>query len=183
MTEATGNDRIRQTDPDSLKIIYYPDPRLEEISVPIDVCDDHVAALVERMFELMFAARGVGLAAPQVALTVRLFLATPTFQPEDRQVFINPRIVSADGVVEDDEGCLSFPEISCKIKRSARVVVEAIGLDGRTFTCQGEGLAARIYQHEIDHLDGRLLIDRMGAIARLANRRALKSLENRFAAS
>ena len=183
MTEWTGNDRIRQVDPDSLKVLYYPHPLLTEIAVPIEACDDRVAGLAERMFELMFAARGVGLAAPQVGVTVRLFVASPTFQPEDRQLFINPRIILADGTQEGDEGCLSFPEISCKIKRSQRVVVEAVGLDGRTFTREGEDLSARIYQHEIDHLDGRLLVDRMGTIARMANRRALKSLENRFAVS
>ena len=182
MAEVAGNDRIRQVDLDALRIIHYPDPRLRDVSVPIEAFDRGLADLVERMFELMFAARGVGLAAPQVGVPVRLFVASPTFQHEDRQVFINPRILWATGTQDGDEGCLSFPEISCKIKRSEEVVIEAADVSGNTFTREGEGLAARIYQHESDHLDGRLLVDRMGTVARLANRRALKQLEGRFAA-
>lgn len=174
------NQKIRQTDLASLEIVRYPDPRLREVCTPVDEVDDSVRALVGRMFELMFASRGVGLAAPQVGVAVRLFVASPTFEPDDRRVFINPRILAASGAQEGDEGCLSFPEISCKIKRSAHVVVEALGLDGRAFTEEADELAARIYQHEIDHLDARLLVDRMGSVALLANRRALKDLEQRY---
>ncbi len=167
-------EKIRQADLSSLEIIHYGDPRLKEICTPLEEVDDSVGALVERMFELMFASRGVGLAGPQVGVTVRLFIASPTFQQDDRHVCINPEIVW-------EEGCLSFPGISCKIKRRNIVTVRALGLKGEQFKQTREELAARIFQHEIDHLDGKLLVDRMGSIAKLTHRRALKELQQRYA--
>lgn len=182
MVWMNGNDIIRSADISSLRLIYYPDPRLEQVCSEIsDPADAAVAEFVERMFELMFAGRGVGLAAPQVGVTARLFVASPTAEPADRQVYINPRIVSAEGSQEDDEGCLSFPGIFCKVKRSAAVTVRAQGLDGEWFEQTVHDLHARIIQHEGDHLDGRLLVDRMGSVARLSNRKALKSLQQRYA--
>lgn len=180
MRQTGANDKIRQVDLRALEILLYPDPRLQVACTPVGEVDGSVRALVGRMLELMFAHRGVGLAAPQVGVAARLFVASPGFDPEDCRVFINPRIVAASGVQEGDEGCLSFPEISCKLKRSARVTIEALDLAGRTFSQEAEELAARIYQHEIDHLDGRLLVDRMGSMARLAHRRALRDLQQRF---
>ena len=173
-----------QADTSALRIVYYPDPRLREVCNPIDdPTDPAVRALVERMFELMFAARGVGLAGPQVGLPVRLFGASPTFAEDDRFVCINPKILNAEGSQDGDEGCLSFPAITCKIKRADIVTIRATNLDGEQFEQTVEGLAARIFQHESDHLDGRLLVDRMGSVAKLANRRVLKELQERFAAS
>ena len=128
----------------------------------------------------MFEARGVGLAAPQVGVTVRLFVASPTFDPADRRVFVNPRIISAEGHEENEEGCLSLPGITCKVKRSSIVTVQGTNLDGETFEETVEELASRAYQHETDHLDGRLIIDRIGSVARLARRHALKELERQF---
>jgi len=177
-----GNEKIRQADLPCLKIIYYGDPRLREICTPIDEVDSSVRALVERMFELMFSSRGVGLAAPQVGVTVRLFIASPTFQTDDRRVYINPRIISVDGWQDGEEGCLSFPGITCRIKRRRLATIEATDLDGKAFEETGEELTARIFQHETDHLNGELLVDRMGSVARLANRRALKQLEEASAA-
>lgn len=172
-----------QADLAALSVILYPDERLREVCTPVEEVDDSVRALVERMSELMFAARGVGLAAPQVGAVVRLFIASPTFRPEDRRVYINPRIVSIDGRQDGDEGCLSFPGISCKIKRGKTATIRALNLAGQEFEETGEDLAARIFQHECDHLDGRLLVDRMGSVARLANRRALSDLRQRAAAA
>lgn len=174
-------DEALDADPASLCIIRYPDPRLRQICEPLEKVDDSVRAVIDRMFELMFESRGVGLAAPQVGLTVRLFVASPTFVPDDRRVYVNPEIIASDGVQDSDEGCLSFPDISCRIKRKRVVTVQAMGRDGKAFEETGEDLAARIFQHEIDHLDGRLLVDRMGTVAKLANRRALKELEEAFA--
>ncbi len=174
---------IRQVDPASLVVVRYPDPRLREVCAPVDEVDGPVRLLVERMFELMFASRGVGLAAPQVGIAVRLFIASPTFEESDRRVYIDPKIISGDGVQEGDEGCLSFPDISCKIKRHALVTIRARDLGGEWFEETGEELTARIFEHESDHLLGRLLVDRMGSVARLANRQALKELEETFAAS
>ena len=176
-----GNEKIQRASPPKLKIIRYPDPRLTELCTPVDEVDDSVRALVERMFELMFEFRGVGLAAPQVGVTVRLFIASPTFQPDDRGVYINPEIIAAEGTQDGEEGCLSFPGISCKVKRKKTATIRALDLEGNVFQRTGEDLEARIFQHEYDHLGGRLLVDRMGSVARLANRRALRELEADFA--
>lgn len=168
-------------DVESLRIVYYPDPRLMEVCAPLDAADPNLPALVKRMAELMFQARGVGLAAPQVGLPVRLFLASPSFTPEDLHVYINPRIVETAGTQDGEEGCLSFPSIYCKVRRYETVTIEATGLDGQRFAQTCTDLHARICQHENDHLDGRLLVDRMSAVAKLANRKALRSLEEEFA--
>ena len=176
----SSSDKIQAVDLGALAIVRWPDPRLNEICTPIDRFDDALRRLVERMFELMFAGRGVGLAGSQVGVTVRLFIASPTFTFDDQQIFINPQIISAEGSQTGEEGCLSFPDITAKIKRSNIVTVRAMGLDGAEFERTGEALAARIFQHEIDHLDGRLLIDRMPSLAKLANRRALKDLRDQF---
>ena len=173
-----SSSKIERVDISSLEIIHYPDPRLREVCTAVeDPTDAGVRALVARMFDLMFAARGVGLAAPQVGVTVRLFIASPGFDLEDRRVYVNPQIVSADGRQDGEEGCLSFPGIRCKVKRAAHATVRATGLDGKEFEEAGQDLAARIFQHELDHIDARLLVDRMGSVARLANRRAIKDLE------
>jgi peptide deformylase len=181
MNEMSGNEIVREADIAALRVITYPDPRLREACAAVDEEDDRVRRLAEKMFDLMFASRGVGLAAPQVGLAVRLFVASPSFEAEDRRVYVNPRIVAADGRQEEEEGCLSFPGVACKIKRFQTVTIEAVGLDGEPFAETLDGLASRIVQHEGDHLDGRLIVDRMGAVAKLANRRALRQLEEAFA--
>jgi peptide deformylase len=172
---------VLDVDASGLVIVKYPDPRLRQTCAPLARVDDSVRAVLDRMFELMFAARGVGLAAPQVGLAVRLFVASPTFGPADRRVYVNPEIIASDAAQDGDEGCLSFPGITCKIKRKRIVTVRAMDRDGNLFEETGEDLPARIFQHEIDHLDGRLLVDRMGTVARLANRRTLRELEEAFA--
>ncbi|MFW5840469.1 MAG: peptide deformylase [Planctomycetota bacterium] len=178
----SSNEKIHAVDLPSLEIIHYPDPRLREVCTPVDDPTDPVIAdLVERMFELMFASRGVGLAAPQVGITVRLFVSSPTFDTSDRRVYINPQIIDVDGRQDGDEGCLSFPDIHCKVRRHDRVTIRATGLDGMVFEETGEQLTARIFEHESDHLDGRLLVDRMSRVAKLANRRALNQLEAELA--
>lgn len=167
----------------SLRILRYPDPRLRELCAPITTVDDALRGLVDRMFELMFDVHGVGLAAPQVGVTVRLFVACPSLESDDRRVYINPRVTALEGSQEGEEGCLSFPGIYSKIKRADLAVIEANDLDGSAFEETGQGLLARIFQHESEHLDGRLLVDRMGTVSKLANRRALKDLEEKFASA
>jgi peptide deformylase len=176
------NIKVHQTDIANLRIIHYPDPRLRELCTPVeDPSDPRVRELVEKMFELMFASRGVGLAASQAGVTVRLFIASPTFDPQDRHVYINPEILNVSGRQEGDEGCLSFPEIHCKVRRHNVVTLRATGLDGEVFEETGQELTARIFEHESDHLDGRLLVDRMSSVAKLANRKALRQLESQLA--
>jgi len=175
-----SSEKIRLADLASLQVIKYPDQRLREICTPVETIDEPLIRLVERMWELMLDSRGVGLAAPQVGVTVRLFAASPSFSPEDLKVYINPRIVEAAGTVDEEEGCLSFPQIFTKVKRNATITLEALDLEGNTFQETCIDLHSRIIQHEIDHLDGRLLVDRMGTVAKLANRRTLKELEAQF---
>lgn len=174
-------EKIAQVDLGALAVICYPDPRLREVCTELDAVTGAVRALAERMFEIMLAGGGVGLAAPQVGLALRLLVASPTFTPDDRLVYVNPRIVAEEGWQEQEEGCLSFPNIFCKVKRRNVITVAALDLEGKAFRDVLEGFAARIVQHEIDHLDGRLLVDRMSQVAKLANRRALKQLKAEFA--
>ncbi len=172
----TSKQKMQHADLADRKVIRYGDPRLEEISTPVEQVDDDVRAMVERMFDLMFEDRGVGLAAPQIGVTVRLFVASPSFEPSDRRVYIDPEILYADGWQEGEEGCLSFPGISTKVKRRDICTVRAVNLAGETFEETAEGLLSRIFQHEIDHLDGTLLVHRMGSLAKMANRRILAEL-------
>lgn len=174
------NEKIKQADISALKIIRYPDPRLAEACSEVEQIDDKVRALAEKMFELMFEAHGVGLAAPQVGITVRLFVASPSSSLEERRVYINPRILAVDGAQESEEGCLSLPGISINVKRYKTVTIRATNLDGLVFEETGQEMTAKVFQHESDHLDGRLLVDRMGSVAKLANRRTLKDLEEKF---
>jgi len=180
MGDMTQRDDLARLDLSALRIIHYPDPRLQEPARPVEAVDASLAPLVERMFELLLAARGVGLAAPQVGLSLRLFVACLPGQEADRRVYVNPRLLSWEGQMEEDEGCLSVPGLTCRLKRFARVTIEAADLTGRTFQETGEDLAARLFQHETDHLDGRLIVDRMGSLARLAHRQALKDLREQF---
>ena len=160
-----------------LKVVRYPDPILSRRAAEIEQVDDGVRALARRMFEIMYASGGVGMAAPQVGVSARLFVANPACdEPGQEQVYVNPRIVSREGSEVHEEGCLSVPGVNCKITRSAEVTVRATGLDGREFVTQADGLLARIFQHELDHLDGVLIADRMSRVARLAHRRTLKEL-------
>ncbi len=176
-----SRDNLARLDLSALRILRYPDPRLQQATQPLEATDPSLVPLVDRMFELMFAARGVGLAAPQVGLSLRLFVACPGGPEAPRRVYVNPRLLSLEGQMEEEEGCLSVPGITCRLKRSRLVAVEAMDLAGRKFQETGEGLLARIFQHETDHLDGRLIVDRMGSLARLTHRQALKELRDRFA--
>jgi len=172
---------LSQVDFAALKVVKFPDPVLSSPAAEVDEFTDGLAALAGRMLEIMYASSGVGLAAPQVGVPVRMFVFNPTGRPEDEGVCVNPRIVDREGSEEAEEGCLSLPGVSCKIKRFARVTVHGQDLTGRPIELAGEGLPARIFQHETDHLEGTLLVDRMTPVARLANRRALKDLAEQYA--
>jgi peptide deformylase len=165
-------------DPASLEIVVHPHPVLRQKAQPVPEVTDEVRAVALRMLELMHEAPGVGLAAPQVGLSWRLFVANPTGEPDDDRVFINPRFVEL-GRDQDvyDEGCLSLPDITCQVRRPVIAVIEALDLEGKPFTLAGEGFAPRVWQHEYDHLDGVLIIDKMSTTDRIANRQALRALE------
>ncbi len=163
---------------EDLQIIHYPDPRLRKTSTPVTAFDDRLKALVVRMFELMRENKGVGLAAPQVGVNIRLFIANPTGEPTDDRVYVNPMLSEPDTDEEEgDEGCLSLPEISGKIMRTKSMRIDAQDLEGKPFTDTQTGYLARIWQHEFDHLNGTMIIDRMGALAKLGAKKQLKVLE------
>ncbi|MEX0776455.1 MAG: peptide deformylase [Phycisphaeraceae bacterium] len=165
-------------DVSQLTIVHYPAPVLRAKAKPIGRITEKVRSLAERMLQLMHEAPGVGLAAPQVGVSWRMFVANPTGDPADDQVFINPVLTEPSREMHDrDEGCLSLPDITAQIRRPKAITITATGLDGREFSLSSDELAARIWQHEIDHLDGVLIIDRMTPMDRLANARKLKELE------
>lgn len=163
-----------------IEIIKYPDPRLRRKSALIEEFDDSVAGLAQRMLELMHAGRGVGLAAPQVGISRRIIVCNPTGQPEDDLVLVNPVLSDLVGAVEAEEGCLSVPEILVKIRRGRKCRIDACDVQGNPFAMEGEDLLARIWQHEIDHLDGRLIIDRMNETDKIAYKKRLADLEGEF---
>ena len=179
-------------DPESLVIVSYPASVLRERARPVEVVTEEVRRVAERMFRLMEEAEGVGLAAPQVGLSWRMFVAHVPEDPEEErsatsdpvsatlapQVYINPELSAPEGIVEPyDEGCLSLPGISGEVLRPPRITITATGLDGSRFSVRGEGLLARCWQHELDHLDGVLILDRMSQLSRLKARKAIKDLE------
>jgi peptide deformylase len=136
------------------------------LRTPTRIVDDvtpELRRLVEDMFETMYAAKGIGLAAPQVGRSERLSVIDVDSQ---RIVLINPEILEAEGKTKGEEGCLSIPEIYGDVERAARVVVRAVGIDGKPFEVEGRDLLSRCLQHEIDHLHGRLFIDYLSALKR-----------------
>ena len=166
-------------DPAKLEIVHYPAAVLRAKAKPLAAVTDEVRAVAFRMLDLMHEAPGVGLAAPQVGLSWRLFVANHTGQPADDLVFINPVLSAPSRLTEDyEEGCLSLPEIRALIRRPMEITVTALGLDGQPFTLTSDELPARIWQHEIDHLDGVLILDRMSPGDRTALRRKIKELED-----
>jgi peptide deformylase len=164
-----------------LKIIYYPDPRLKKISQPITVFDQNLKDLVSQMFELMRDAKGVGLAAPQVGQNLRLFIMNHDGDPAHDRVFINPQLSDANGDADDEEGCLSLPKININVLRSETIRISAVDLEGEPFEQTETGYLARIWQHETDHLNGIMLTDRMGPVAKMTYRKILRDLEEKYA--
>jgi peptide deformylase len=148
----------------SLQIVHYPHPALSWKSKDVTKIDSQLKTWVGEMFDLMYEARGIGLAANQVALPYRLFVINPTGdreQPDFEQVFINPEIVRRNGSEEGEEGCLSLPEVFGPVTRAERIVVEAFDLDGQQLKFELDGINARVVQHENDHLDGVMFTERV----------------------
>lgn len=150
------------------EILVYPDPRLREVAEPVTEVDDSIRELVEDMAETMYAAPGVGLAANQIGVLKRVFVIdiADEGEPSDLRVFINPEILESSGTQSYQEGCLSFPGGSEEIKRAERVRVTALDASGTPFELEAEGLLAVAIQHENDHLNGVLMIDKLGPLKR-----------------
>ena len=166
-----------------MELVIYPDPILRKRAAPIPAIDDAVRERAREMFEIKYRERGVGLAAPQVGWSARLFVLNPTGDPEHpegERVFVNPGLLRVEGEILDEEGCLSIPEVRGRVLRSEKVVLRAQGLDGLTFEAELDGIGARAVQHEIDHLDGILFISRLGPTDRLRVGGQLKKLEREY---
>jgi peptide deformylase len=167
---------------EDLAIILYPDPRLKKVSKPVVKFDDSLRELVNRMFQLMRDARGVGLAAPQVGQNIRLFVMNHSGELNDDHVYINPQLSEGEGSEVGEEGCLSLPGIHIDVERDKSMRIRAFDVNGKEFEETASGFVARIWQHEFDHLNGTLLTDRMGTVAKMTHRKALRELEEKYEA-
>ena len=159
-------------------IVKYGQKVLEDGTKPVVEFDSELKKLVADMFETMYAANGVGLAAPQIGLTQRLCVIDITCgqDPEAKLVLANPQIISVEGKQVEDEGCLSLPDFRAKTTRPLRATVHAQNLKGEEFTMTGEGLLARAFCHETDHLDGKLFIHRLTRLKRESIKRKVRKL-------
>jgi peptide deformylase len=161
-------------------ILTYPNPGLKKKSAPVTIITDSIRELVRDMAETMYAAPGIGLAAPQIGIHQRIIVIdlSAKNEPHDLVVAINPTIVHSEGEVYEEEGCLSVPDYAANVKRHARVIVKALDLEGVERTWQADDLLAIAFQHEIDHLDGILFVDHLSALKReLFQRKARKAAE------
>jgi peptide deformylase len=166
-----------------MKIVEYPHPALLRPTLIVPRVNATLRRDVDEMFDLMYQAGGIGLAGNQVALPWRILVMNLDHEgkdPAQQEVFLNPRIVAKRGSAEDDEGCLSFPGLYAKIRRAKEVTVEAFDLAGRPIKRVARGLEARAWQHEMEHLEGKVFIDRFSELALLAHRQEIATFEKRF---
>jgi peptide deformylase len=165
-----------------LTILTYPNPELKRKSAPVTIITDSIRELVHNMSETMYAAPGIGLAAPQVGVHQRIIIIdiSGKNEPPDLIVAINPTIVHAEGEAYEEEGCLSVPEYAANVRRHERVIVKALDLEGVERTWKADDLLAIAFQHEIDHLDGILFVDHLSTLKReLFQRKARKAAEEK----
>ena len=170
----SGNKKIHE-------VVKWPEPVLSKPAAKVTVFDAKLKKLVDEMFDSMYAAQGIGLAAPQISISQRITVIDVSFKknPEERIALINPEIIASEGKQIEEEGCLSLPEIREKVSRAAKVKVRAQDVNGEWFELDGEELLARAMQHEIDHLDGILFIDRLSRLKRdLVIRKIKKLIKN-----
>jgi peptide deformylase len=162
-----------------LKIVKYPEPVLQQPGEPVTEFNDELRKFVADMFETMYAAQGIGLAAPQVAVPKRITVIDLSMgkDPAQKLVLINPEVILREGKQYEEEGCLSFPDIREKVVRALRVKIRAQDENGRWFEMDGEELLSRAFQHEIDHLDGMLFIFRMSALKRDLALRKIRKMQ------
>jgi peptide deformylase len=163
-------------DVDKCRITYYPAPVLRGPATPVETIDDSIRRLVEKMADILVDKKGIGLAGPQAGVGLRLFIVSLSGKREDVRAYINPTVTPHGDLEEAEEGCLSVPGVWAKIRRYKRATVTATDLAGNQFTEEAEGLYARCLQHEYDHIEGTVIVNRMGEAARIAHRRQLKKL-------
>ena len=157
-----------------LDILHFPDPRLRTQAKAVEKVDDRLRQLVDDLFETMYQAPGIGLAATQVNVHKRVIVIDTSQEQDDPRVFINPEILEKDGIEAMDEGCLSVPGIYETVQRAERITVRALGRDGEVFELETDGLLAVCVQHEIDHLEGKLFVDYLSQLKRQRIRKKLE---------
>ena len=166
-----------------LPILTYPDPRLAQKSTPVEKVDDEIKQLIDSMFETMYQAEGVGLAAPQVGVTKRIIVVDcgtrekeepAPLSPVQPYAIVNPEVVERDGKISWEEGCLSVPGYTDEVERAAKVVVKGLNREGEELRIEAEGLLAVCLQHEIDHLEGVLFVDRLSRLKQSMVKKKLK---------
>jgi peptide deformylase len=186
---AGAYNRLRTTESEVLlrqfpmQIIRYPHPALRWKSKPITRIDAELRRTVREMFDCMYENNGIGLAANQVGLPYRLFVTNATGDPAEKdaeRVFVNPEILRRKGSAEGEVGCLSLPQLYGQVRRSEKILVDAFDLDGQEFELAADELEARVIQHENDHIDGVLFIDRMTDAARRELEPRLADFESHF---
>jgi len=163
-------------DIEQCQLTHYPAEVLAGPASTVDEIDDNIRRLVGKMIDVMLKNKGVGLAAPQIGVPLKLFIISLDGKKDDVKVFINPTVVPTGELDVLDEGCLSVPNVYTKIRRYKRCKVTATDLDGKQFSEEAEGLFARALQHENDHINGVTIVSRMGQAAKIAHRRQLKKL-------
>lgn len=166
-----------------MQIVQYGHPVLRWKSKPIQSINEKLRSTIREMFDLMYSAKGIGLAANQVGLPFRFFVVNVTADPEQQDeefVFLNPRIRRRKGATSGEEGCLSLPGLYANVERADEIVVEAYDLDGEGFEMELDELPARVVQHETDHLDGVLFVDRLNPDERLKLEPKLLGFESEF---
>lgn len=155
------------------KVLYLPDARLRKVSVDVTTFDDALQTLIDDMFETMYHTRGVGLAAAQIGINLRLSVIDASRDKSEQLVIINPEIIESKGEMEYQEGCLSVPGTYDTVKRAETVTVRALDRHGKSFDITADGLLGECLQHEIDHMDGKLYIDLLSPLKRTRARRKL----------
>jgi len=153
------------------KIIYLPDPRLRQVTKKITDFNDELQLLIEDMFDTMYDANGVGLAAPQIGLSLCLSVVDVIGDKKQQLVLVNPEIIASSGDIEYMEGCLSVPGAYDNVRRAEKVTIKAQDRFGKPFEMEGEGLLGECFQHEIDHLNGKLFVDLLSPIKRALARK------------
>jgi peptide deformylase len=164
-----------------LPILRYPDKRLHQLAAPVERVDDRIRKLINDMGETMYAAPGVGLAATQVDVHVRVIVIDISDTPDQLHVLINPEIVAASGEADAEEGCLSVPGVFEKVKRAERVTVRALDAEGRSRSIEATGLLAVCIQHEMDHLEGKVFVEKLSRLKQGRILARLKKGERRAA--
>ena len=164
-----------------LNILKYPDPRLHTVAKPVESVDDAIRKLIDDMAETMYDAPGIGLAATQVDQHLQIIAIDISEERNDLKVFINPRLIQADGVAEHEEGCLSVPGVFDNVTRAEKITVEALDRDGKTFQMDADELLGVCIQHEMDHLKGKVFVEYLSLLKQSRIRTKMKKAQRKAA--